>query len=76
MCRFVGNNVELIPILYSKTNKTGFMATASHNSDTAWNVLNSTPGSYWTTGIPPDSEGTYTHIVDLQIKLYMLALEY
>ena len=61
--------LDLIPTLNSSTNKTGFIVTASHNADTAWNVFNSTPGSYWTAGIPTDSEGTYTQLVYLQIKL-------
>ena len=61
MSRFIRNNVGLIPTLNSSANKTGFTVTASHNADTAWKVFNSTPASYWTAGIPPDSEGTYTH---------------
>ena len=69
MSRFIRNNVGLIPTLYSSTNKTGFIVTASHNADTAWKVFNSTLGSYWTPGISPDSEGTYTNRVYLQIKL-------
>ena len=69
MSRFIKNNVRLIPTLYLSTNKTGFIPTASHNADTAWKVFNSTPGSYWTAGISPDSEGTYTQLVYLQIKL-------
>ena len=46
MSRFLKNNVGLIPTLNSSTNTTGFIVTASHNADTAWNVFNSTPGSY------------------------------
>ena len=69
MSRFIRNNVGLIPTLNSSTNKTGFTVTASHNADTAWNVFNSTPGSFWTAGIPTDSEGTYTHFVYLQKKI-------
>ena len=69
MSRFIRNNVGLIPTLYSSTNKTGFIVSASHNPDTAWKVFNSTFGSYWTPGIHPDSEGTYTDRVYLQIKL-------
>ena len=57
---FTRNNVGLIPTLNSSTNKTGF--TASHNADTAWNVFNSTPGSYRTAGIPPDSEDLSTSL--------------
>ena len=44
MSRFIRNNAGMIPTLYSSTNKTGFIVTASHNTDTAWNVFNSTPG--------------------------------
>ena len=69
LSRFIRNNVGLIPTLYSSTNKTGFIVSASHNTDTAWKVFNSTFGSYWTPGIFPDSEGTYTNRVYLQIKL-------
>ena len=69
MPRFIRNNVGLIPTLNSSTNKTGFIVTASHNADTVWNVFNSTLGSYWTAGIPTDSEGTYKQLVYLQIKL-------
>ena len=69
MSRFIRNNVGLIPTLNSSTNKTGFTVTASHNADTAWNVFNSSPGSFWTAGIDTDSEGTYTVPVYLQIKL-------
>ena len=69
MSRFIRNNVGLIPTLNSSTNKTGFIVTASHNADTAWNVFNSTPLSFWTAGIAPDSEGTYTEPVYLQIRL-------
>ena len=69
MSRFIRNNVGLIPTLNSSTNKTGFTVTASHNADTAWNVFNSSPGSFWSAGIPTDSEGTYTEPVYLQIKL-------
>ena len=69
MSRYIRNNVGLIPTLNSSANKTGFTVTASHNADTAWKVFNSTPASYWTAGIPPDSEGTYTQLVYLQIKL-------
>ena len=46
MSRYIRNNVGLIPTLKSSTNKTGFIVTASHNADTAWNVFNSTPASY------------------------------
>ena len=69
MSRFIRNNVGLIPTLFSSTNKTGFIVTASHNADTDWNVFNSTLRSSWTPGISPDSEGTYTNRVYLQIKL-------
>ena len=69
MSRFIRNNVGLIPTLNSSTNKTGFNVTASHNADTAWNVFNSSPGSFWTAGIDTDSEGAYTVPVYLQIKL-------
>ena len=69
MSEFIRNNVGLIPTLYSSTNKTGFIPSSSHNADTAWKVFNSTFGSYWTAGISPDSEGTYTQLVYLQIKL-------
>ena len=65
MSRFTRNNVGSIPTPNSSTKRTGFMVTASHNADTAWKVFNSTPGSYWTAGIFPDSEGTYTHLVYL-----------
>ena len=68
MSRFIKNNVGLIPTLNSSTNKTGFTVTASHNADTAWNVFNSLPGSFWTAGIPTDSEGIYTPPVYLQNK--------
>ena len=54
MSRFIRNNVGLIPTLNSSTNKTGFMVTASHNANTAWKVFNSSPGSFWTAGIPTD----------------------
>ena len=46
MSRFIRNNVGLIPTLNSSTNKTGFIVTASHNDETAWNVFNSSPGSF------------------------------
>ena len=69
MSRFIRNSVGLIPTLNSSINKTGFIVTASHNADTAWNVFNTTPGSFWTAGIAPDSEGTYTEPVYLQIML-------
>ena len=46
MSRFIRNNVGLIPTLYSSTNKTGFFVSASHNTDTAYKVFNSTFGSY------------------------------
>ena len=68
MSRFTRNSVGLIPTLNSSTNKTGFMVTASHNADTAWEVFNSSP-AFWTAGIPTDSEGTYTQLVYLQIQL-------
>ena len=45
MSRFIRNNVGLIPTLNLSTNKTGFIVTASHYTDTACNVLNNTPGS-------------------------------
>ena len=76
MSRFIRNNVGLIPTLNSSTNKTGFIVTASHNDDTAWNVFNSSPGSFWTPGIPTDSEGTFTQLVYLQIKLPVAARIY
>ena len=69
MSRIIKNNVGLVPTLNSSTNKTGFIVTASHNAATAWNVFNSSPGSFWTAGIPTNSEGTYTQLVYLQIKL-------
>ena len=69
MSRFIRNNVGLIPTRNSSTNKTGFIVTVSHNADTAWNVFNSSPGSFWTAGIPTDSEGTYTQLFYLQMKL-------
>ena len=47
MSRFIRNYVGLIPTLNSSLNKTGFTVTANHNSDTAWNVFNYTPGSFW-----------------------------
>ena len=59
----------MITTLNSSSNKTGFMVTVSHNADTAWKVFNSSPGSFWAAGIPTDSEGTYTQLVYLQIKL-------
>ena len=69
MSRFIKNNVGLIPTLNSSTDKTGFMVTVSHNADTAWNLFNSSPGSFWTAGILTDSAGTYIQLVYLQIKL-------
>ena len=72
MSRFIRNNVGLIPTLNSSTNKTDFMVTASHNTDTAWKVLNASP-AFRTAGIPTDSEGTYTQLVHLQIQLPVAA---
>ena len=69
MSRFIRNNAGLIPNLNLSTNETGFIVTASYNTDTACNVFNNTPGSYWTAGIPTNSDGSYTQLVYLQIKL-------
>ena len=65
--RFVKNNVGLIPRLTSNTNKE-FTITASHNSNDAYKVFNSTSGYFWNPGIAVD-EGRYVPPVWIQIKL-------
>jgi len=68
--RFVKNNVGLVPRLTSNTvtNKE-FTITASHNSNDAWKVFNSTMGYFWNPGVAVDDGGRYVQQVSIQIKL-------
>ena len=65
--RFVKNNVGLVPRLTSNTSK-DFIVTASHNSNDAWKVFNSTTGYFWNPGVAVD-EGRYVQQISIQIKL-------
>ena len=64
--RFVKKHVGLIPRLNSNTSK-DFIVTASHNSNDAWKVFDSTTGYFWNPGVAVD-EGRYVQQISIQIK--------